>query len=42
MRRYICREVEDPLAEKIIEYSQRAITQVRLSCSGDALQIDCM
>ena len=42
MRRYICREVEDPLAEKIIESSLRAITQIRLGSVGDALQLDCM
>ena len=42
MRRYICRNVEDPLAEKIIESSLCAVTQVRLSLDGDALRIDCM
>ena len=42
MRRYICRHVEDPLAEKIIESSLRAVTQVRLSLRDGTLHIDCM
>jgi ATP-dependent Clp protease ATP-binding subunit ClpB len=42
MRRYICREVEDPLAEKIIESSQRAITHIHLGVTDSTLQINCM
>ena len=42
MRRYICRHVEDPLAEKIIESSLRAVTQIRLSLRDGTLHIDCM
>ncbi len=42
MRRYICRNVEDPLAEKIIESSLSAITHIRLSEEGGELRIDCM
>jgi hypothetical protein len=34
--------VEDPLAEKIIESSLYAVTQVRLSLRDGELAIDCM
>jgi ATP-dependent Clp protease ATP-binding subunit ClpA len=42
MRRFIQREVEDPLAEKLLADQKRAITQVRLSVSGGQLVLDCM
>ncbi len=42
MRRYIQREVEDALAEKIISDRRHAITQIRLSVSGGQLTVDCM
>ncbi len=42
MRRYIQREVEDLLAEKIIADRTHAITQIRLSVSGGKLTVDCM
>lgn len=42
MRRYICRHVEDPLAEKIIENSRQAVTQVLLSLTDGELKIHCM
>ncbi len=42
MRRYIQREVEDALAEKIIADRTRAITQIRLSVKDGALVVDCM
>ena len=42
MRRYIQREVEDALAEKIIADRKRAITQIRLSVKDGALVVDCM
>ena len=42
MRRYIQREVEDALAEKIIADRKRAITQNRLSVKDGALVVDCM
>ena len=37
MRRFIQREVEDPLAEKLLADQMRTITQVRLSVSGGQL-----
>ena len=42
MRRYIQREVEDQLAEKLLADQKHAITQIRLSVSGGRLTIDCM
>ena len=42
MRRYIQREVEDALAEKIISDRKRAITHIRLSVKEGALTVDCM
>ena len=42
MRRYIQREVEDALAEKIIADRQRSITQIRLSVKDGKLVVDCM
>ena len=42
MRRYIQREVEDALAERIIADRKGAITQVRLSVSDGQLTLDCM
>ena len=42
MRRFIQREVEDMLAEKILADQKHAITQIRLSVSGGQLVLDCM
>jgi ATP-dependent Clp protease ATP-binding subunit ClpA len=42
MRRYIQKNVEDPLAERMIASCMMAITQVRLSVQSNALVIDCM
>ena len=42
MRRYIQREVEDMLAEKLLADQKHAITQIRLSVSGGKLTLDCM
>ena len=42
MRRYIQREVEDVIAEKIIADRKGAITQIRLSVNGGQLTVDCM
>ncbi|MBE6660828.1 MAG: ATP-dependent Clp protease ATP-binding subunit [Ruminococcaceae bacterium] len=42
MRRYIQREVEDALAEKLLADQKHAITQIRLSVSGGRLTLDCM
>ena len=42
MRRYIQREVEDALAERIIADRARAITQIRLSVKDGRLIVDCM
>ena len=42
MRRYIQREVEDAVAEKIIADRKRAITQIRLSVKDGELVVDCM
>ncbi len=42
MRRYIQREVEDMLAEKLLADQKHAITQIRLSVSGGRLTLDCM
>ena len=42
MRRFIQREVEDLLAEKILADQKHAITQIRLSVSGGQLSLDCM
>ena len=42
MRRYIQREVEDQLAEKLLADQKHTITQIRLSVSGGRLTIDCM
>ena len=42
MRRFIQREVEDPLAEKLLADQKRVITQIRLSVSGGQLTLDCM
>ncbi len=42
MRRYIQREVEDALAEKLLADQKHAITQIRLSVSGGCLTLDCM
>ena len=42
MRRYIQREVEDALAERIIADRKHAITQIRLSVKEGRLTVDCM
>ena len=42
MRRYIQREVEDALAERIIADRKHHITQIRLSVKEGRLTVDCM
>ena len=42
MRRYIQREVEDPLAEQIISNYQQHYTAVSIDAEGDTLRIACL
>ncbi len=42
MRRYIQREIEDPIAEEMIAHHQSAITQVGLSVKDGALSVVCL
>ncbi|MBE6655375.1 MAG: ATP-dependent Clp protease ATP-binding subunit [Ruminococcaceae bacterium] len=42
MRRYIQREIEDPLAEAMISNHQVAVTQVALSVKGGKIVVSCL
>jgi ATP-dependent Clp protease ATP-binding subunit ClpA len=42
MRRYISREIEDPLAEEIIRSYGKRLTGVHISIEGEKPKIQCL